>query len=80
VRPSRAISGIGQLGSDSKAEVAILLASAKLVTKPETAQSGRAGDDVVGCGAVSLPGRVSAHAVPDVAHKSVGRLALSEAI
>jgi hypothetical protein len=44
------------------------------------AQGGRAGDDVVGCGAVLLPGRVSAHAVPDVAHKSVGRLTWSAVV
>jgi hypothetical protein len=43
VRPSRAISGIGQLGSDSKAEVAILLPSAKLATKPETRRAAERG-------------------------------------
>ena len=61
VRPSRAISGIGQLGSDSKAEVAILLPSAKLVTKPETRRAAERGTMLWG-GAVLLPGRVSAHA------------------
>jgi uncharacterized protein YsxB (DUF464 family) len=75
VRPSRAISGIGQLGERLQGGGGDPLTFRETGDEARHAQSGRAGDDVVGCGAVSLLGRVSAHAVPDVAHKSVGHLA-----
>jgi hypothetical protein len=49
-------------------------------TKPREGRgAAEPGTMLWGCGAVPLPGRSLSYAVPEVAHKRAGRLALSEA-